>query len=60
MIGKGNRIWWRTINGMASGIVEAIEGYRYVVRLEDGRVSIVHMESARDAEGNKIEKENEK
>ncbi|MGN1155686.1 MAG: hypothetical protein ACI4TK_05880 [Agathobacter sp.] len=43
MIDIGDRIWWETIHGSVSGIVEEVrDGDNYLVRLTNGKCVLVH------------------
>ena len=45
---KRYRIWWEALNGEVSGIVESkFAPDTYLVRLDNGKCSIVHRKSIR-------------
>lgn len=53
MIEAGSTIWWDAINGAVSGMVEGTEGGCYVVRPEDGRVSLVNRKCVKEKTENR-------
>lgn len=45
---KRYRVWWEAINGQVSGIVESrFSPDAYIVRLDNGKCSVVHRKSIR-------------
>ena len=52
---KGDTIYWQSVHGGKSGIIENIEGNSFYVRLNNGRDVLIDKRNVRDINGNKID-----